>query len=271
MIEIEELRGKFPEKVKAILNIMIESPYFYREDHEELFAFLRRYRQEFDDFYQLYYGWNLILDNKCARVYKEQWYNDRITPSNRMQFRFSKRDECIAFMLLLEFYEHQLEEQSITADDTINMRFRFGNLLAFCHQRFTDLFENQKHKYTEEYVRASVLRQVMPRLIRFRFLREIPRPPGMNLRIDDTIYEALPALYHYNAGCLSRDLLLDEQDVINDDELSDDEDDEDLTDEMTTDMETLDLPLDIEPEEADFPQPDFRSETDIEEQNGQKS
>ena len=103
--KLQELLEKRPEQVQALLNILLESAYFYRSDNEDLFLFLRRCQEEFREFFREFFGWELIIDVKCARVYKGKWYNDAITPANRQQFRLGTRDDCIAFMLLIEFFE----------------------------------------------------------------------------------------------------------------------------------------------------------------------
>lgn len=200
------LRSAHPERVRAVLNILIEAPYFYRSDNEDLFFFLRRHRQEFASFYEDYYGWILVLDDKCARVHKNKWYNASITEANRDLFDFRRRDDCLAFMILLEFFEHQLEEHSLTVEDRENLRFRIGDLLLYTHRRFHELFPaKDAEKYTEEYVRGQIIRHIMPTLERYRFVKRLPPPEDVELnRETDMIFEALPALYHYNAGRLSR-------------------------------------------------------------------
>jgi hypothetical protein len=65
-----------------------------------------------------------------------------------------------------------------------------------------DLFDKERHKYTAEHVRKSILHPLMSRLIRYRFIKELPRPQGLEVSWDQYIYEALPALYHYNSGML---------------------------------------------------------------------
>lgn len=206
------LMDRYPERVRAVLNLLVESPYFYRTDSEDEFLFLSRHQREFGEFYQELYGWALFIDNKCARVFKEKWYNERITPSNRLFFTFTRRDECIAFMLLLEFFEIQLEENSLSVDDQFNLKFRFGDFLQHCQKRFQQLMPDKSERYTGEYIRSRILRPVMPRLLQFRFLKEIPRPTGMDLTMDDVIYETLPALYHYNARRLNQEILSGEAD-----------------------------------------------------------
>ncbi len=198
----DQLLARNGERVKTVLNILLESPYFYRDDNEPAFNFLKRHRSEFTSFFQSFFGWILVIDTKCARVYKEKWYNTGITESNRDLFNFTKRDECIAFMMILEFFEHQLDENDMTIEDRENLKFRFGDLLEFCTRRFIELYEHGAERYTHEYVRARILRQVFPVLERYRFLRKMPPPQGELITEEQTIYEALPAMYHYNSGYL---------------------------------------------------------------------
>jgi hypothetical protein len=203
-IELTRLLDRSGAKVRGVLNILLESPCLYLEDDRDLFYFLRRHRREFEEFFEKMYGWQLIMDGKCARVYKSQWYNRAITPAARSVFRFSKRDECLAFMMLLEFFEQQLEENGMTVADRHNLRFHFGDYLRHVHQRFLEIFPDQAEKYGEEYIRAKVVRPIMPELERYRFVRRLRPPEGMRASADKLIYEALPALYHYNAAALGR-------------------------------------------------------------------
>lgn len=190
--------------MQAVLNILLESPYFYKTDHEEHFLFLRRYQREFGTFFEETFGWQLVTDAKCARLYKETWFNERITPSNRDLFNFTKRDECMAFMLLLEFFEKKLEEDSASVDEPENIRFRFGDFLIFARERFAqDLFPDQAENYSDEGVRR-IMRPVMPQLERYRFLAKIDPPDDELVEPDDTIYECLPALWHYSVQRISR-------------------------------------------------------------------
>lgn len=194
------------DRVQEVLNVLIESPYFYQQDNDDAFRFLRRYHHEFARFFADHFGWELIVDAKCARVYKPHWYNREITPGSREMFNFTRRDECIAFMLLLEFFEHKLEVESITVDDHENLRFHFGELLHYTVQRFHELYPQNTEDYTEETVRAKIIRPIMPQLEKYRFLKKIPPPRDEQIGEADTIYEALPALYHYNVSRLSRNV-----------------------------------------------------------------
>jgi hypothetical protein len=203
---LPDLLERYRDRVQAVLNILLESPYFYPQDNDDAFRFLARHRHEFARFFADHFDWELIIDSKCARVYKPNWYNKEITEKNRELFNFTRRDECIAFMLLLEFFEHQLEAESITVDDHENLRFKFGALLLYTVQSFHELYPHNIPDYKEETVRAGILRPIMPQLEKHRFLKKIPPPKDELIGDDDTIYEALPALYHYNITRLSRPL-----------------------------------------------------------------
>ncbi|MDJ0838582.1 MAG: DUF2398 family protein [Acidobacteriota bacterium] len=203
---LDALMDRHADKVRAVANILVESPYFYKTDNENLFYFLRRHQREFAGFFEKFFEWTLYVDTKCARVYKDRWYNEAVNPSQRELFNFTRRDECIAFMLLLEFFEQQIDIQGVTVDERENLRFRYGDLLEHVHQRIHELFEDERKKahFTEEYVRARVLGAIMPRLEKYRFLLKIAPPKDGEVHRLDTIYEALPALYHYNAVRLSK-------------------------------------------------------------------
>ena len=203
---LNNLIDSHAEKVQGVTNYLVESPYFYKTDHENLFFFLRRHQKEFTAFFEKFFGWTLYVDSKCARVYKDRWHNEAITPSMRELFNFTRRDECIAFMLLLEFFETQIDIQGVTVDEKDNLRFRYGDPLEHVHCRMGELFQDSEKQaaYSEEQVRARVLGAIMPRLEKYRFLAKITPPKEGEVNRLDTIYEALPALYHYNAVRLSR-------------------------------------------------------------------
>lgn len=204
MTNLEELlKSGNRERVQWILNALLEAPYFYKTDNADMFLTLLRYKKEFSDFFEEHFGWQLVTDAKCARVCKTTWCNDKITPSNRDVFNFTRRDECIAFMLALEFFESALEKEGVGIDDPENLRFRYGELLHFETTRFQETFPEQKDAYNDEAVRRT-LRQVMPVLERYRFLLKIKPPEDETVSDEDTIYECLPALWHYNAVKVAR-------------------------------------------------------------------
>ena len=188
--------------VRSILNILLESPYFYKKDDPSRFLALQRNKRAFAAFFEKFYGWELLMDAHCARLYKPKWYNERITAANRDMFNLTRRDDCIAFALLLEFFERELQNQAATTDAAAPLRFRYGSLLEFEARRFRELFRDRTDKYGDEAVRR-ILRDLMPTLLRYRFLEKVPPPPDESVADEDTIYECLPALWHYQSTQLA--------------------------------------------------------------------
>ena len=203
-IALTDLLRRQGDKVQKVLNILVESPYFYAEDDYDGFLFLRRHRAEFTDFFKKFYGWRLLIDAKCARIYKAEWYNTAITPASRSLFRFTRRDECIAFMVLLEYFEQQLEENGMTVEDKQNLRFQFGDLLDYSSKRFIELFPEKQEDYAQDRIRDKIWKVVMPELEKHRFVKRIEPPEDLRTSLADLIFEAMPALYHYNGAALSR-------------------------------------------------------------------
>jgi hypothetical protein len=161
-----------------------------------LFAFLKQNRLQFERFYQHFYGWEIVVDQKCARLYKPEWYNDMVKPKQRDVFEPTTRYECVAFLLVVEFYEHLLEERNLTVEDA-NPRFYYGELLEFAHRR---LQEELGDKAPDAAGTREIMRRILPALLRYRFLREHPPEPEDGVvEKDKWIYECLPALYHYDS------------------------------------------------------------------------
>lgn len=93
----------------------------------------------------------------------------------------------------------------MTVEDRENLRFRFGDLLIYTHRRVRELFPGEQgEKYSEDYVRANMLRSILPVLEKYRFVTRIRPPEDIPVKETELIFEAMPALYHYNAGRLSR-------------------------------------------------------------------
>lgn len=214
--QLDDLISRHGDKVREVTNYLVESPYFYKMDNEYLFFFLRRHQKAFSRFFKTFFGWTLYIDGKCARVFKDRWYNEAIWPSQRELFNFTRRDDCIGFMILLEFFEHQIDIQGVTIDDKDNLRFRYGDLLEYEHVRFQELFDDpaKKELYNEEYVRSRVLTNIIPKLEKYRFIKKVPPPKNEDISLQDTLYEALPALYHYNANRLSRGIFEEYEDPV---------------------------------------------------------
>ena len=205
-MKIEELIDRGDEtgqRIRETLNVLLESPYFYKTDDERLFLVLTRYKRAFEAFFEKFFGWTLVMDSKCARLYKPKWFNEKITQPNRDMFGFTKRDECMAFLILVEFFERECREQGVTADDRDNLRFRFGDWLEYAAMRFRALMPGKEENYTDERVR-QILRDIMPDLVRYRFLQKVRPSADDSVSEAETIFECLPALWHYQAAQLNQ-------------------------------------------------------------------
>ncbi len=189
------------DKVRRLLNVLAEAPFFYQSDDPELFAFLRKNRAELERFYRELYGWQLYVDGRGARLFKDRWWNPALPPRARDVFALTRRDDCIAFLLVLEFHEHLLEERNVAIDDPEPVRFEFGELFRFAVGRFREA--GGADAPNEEGVRR-LLRGVMPTLERYRFLRELEPEAEERVLVDreNLIYECLPALWLYDARAL---------------------------------------------------------------------
>jgi hypothetical protein len=182
-------------RVTAVLNVLGEAPFFYREDDAELFQFLRRNRAEFAKFYDELYGWELTVDARTARLYKDRWHNQALRPSQRDVFDLTRRSDCLGFLLLLEFHARVLEANNLAGDDAESPRFLFGELFEFARTRLGEELDSVP---PDDDVRRT-LRGLWPALERYRFVRPVPRDDGDHDDDEDrVIYEALPALYHYD-------------------------------------------------------------------------
>ena len=200
-------------RVTAVLNVLVEAPFFYRDDDPELFQFLRRHRAEFDRFYAELFGWELVVDGRTARLYKERWFNPALRPTQHDVFDLTRKLDCLGFLIVLEFYERLLEQHNLGSDDAATPRFLFGELFEFARAR---LGEELGAAAPDDDAVRKILRAVWPALVRYRFVREVPRdaegPAAAGDRDDDQIlYEALPALHHYDVrrlapGALARTL-----------------------------------------------------------------
>ncbi len=195
-------------RIQSVLNVLVEAPFFFREDDPDLFAFLRRHRAEFVRFYDELYDWRLVVDVRCARLYKTRWHNPALKPSQHDVFDLTRRDECLAFLLVLEFYERLLDERNVDPDDPEPLRFEFGELFEFAGGRLRE--ELGGDAPDDDGVR-KLLRGLMPTLLRYRFLREIPpdRDDRIGLDKDRYLYECLPALHHYDVRVLGKSALRD--------------------------------------------------------------
>ena len=138
--ESSQSRGPFGHlsrrRVRGVLNCLTESTFFYREDDPDIFDYLRRHRTEFERFFDDYFGWDLHVDRKAARLFKRERYNKALTPKQRSLFDLTRRDECILFMLLLEFYEMQLAVQNVHFEHDEDLNFVLADFVEHAVTRY---------------------------------------------------------------------------------------------------------------------------------------
>lgn len=183
------------DKVRRINNILVEAPFFYREDDEALFFYLQRHRRAFERAFEDSFGWELIVERQCARVIKPTWHNRALKPSQHDVFDLTRRDDCVGFLIVLEFYEHLLDEQNLSIDDAELPRFFFGSLFEFARERFAEVCGDAA---PDDAQLKKSLRRLVERLLRYRFLRELPPEPDDTVDRENLIYECLPGLYCYD-------------------------------------------------------------------------
>lgn len=183
------------DKVRRINNVLLESPFFYRDDDEDLFLYLRRNKAAFRSMFDTYFGFELVVEPRCARLLKSRWCNRAIKPTQQDVFDLTRRDDCIAFLLVLEFYEHLLDQQNLSVDDAEPPRFYFGDLFEFARERFA---EEQGDAAPDDTQVRKTLRRLVERLLRYRFLRELAPEADDDVDRDNLIYECLPGLYCYD-------------------------------------------------------------------------
>jgi len=193
-------------QIPRLLNVLVEAPFFYREDDPDLYHFLRRHRAAFTRFYAELYGWELVVEERMARLYKTRWYNRALKPSQHDVFDLTRRDDCLSFLLVLEFHEHLLDERNASIDDPEPLLFRFGELFEFSRRRLSEELGGAAPE--DEGVR-KLLRRLMPMLLRYRFLRELPPEPGERGTVerDEWLYQCMPALHGYDVRALSPESL----------------------------------------------------------------
>lgn len=201
-------RGR--ERVRAVLNVLTEATFFYREDNPDLFFFLRRNQAAVRELFENYFGWRLYVDRQCARLIKDRLYNDAVRPTQRALFDLRRRDECLLFALLLEFHEEESQRQGLTDEDR-NLRFLLADFVTFAIRRCRE--ELQDTAPSEVRI-LEATRPLFEQLERHRFLRLVDRknaeageelPAGMG---EHLLYEFLPGIRCYDPSLAARSVVL---------------------------------------------------------------
>ena len=192
--------------VRAVVNILTESPFFYRADDVDLFDYLRNHQDDFHQFFTHFFGWELYVDRKVARVIKPREYNNALRPSQRDLFDLTRRDECTAFLLLVEFYEKLLRDLNISYDDEGAVRFLLADFVQYGISRFV---EELGEGVQADRIVLDACRRVFPKLVRYRFVEQVEKedaaedeqlPAGMR---EHVMYEFLPGIHCYRPDVLT--------------------------------------------------------------------
>lgn len=199
------------DRARRVINVLMESPFFYRDDDIDLFGTLRRRRTVFGDFFEAFFGWELYVDDYVARLIKPKVFNTELKPTQRHVFRLSGRQEYVLFVLLLEFHQRQADEQNLDLDACDEIRFVLADFIDFVFKRYQEqlgedapseekildacrsLFKTlEKYRFIAERERIGV---VVEEGIRAGFTRE-----GKN----NVLYALLPGLRCYRAEALNK-------------------------------------------------------------------
>ena len=192
--------------VRALLNVLTESPFFYQTDDPDLFAYLRMNQEAIGHFFMRYFGWELYVDRQAARIIKPQLYNGALKPSQRDMFDLTRRDECSVFMLLLEFYEKLLRDFNSNYDDYKRLRFLISDFVQYCFNRFNEELEDGE---SSERAIVEACRTLFPKLIKYRFIEQKEKaeaskderlPEGLEVQV---MYEFLPGIHCYRPDILT--------------------------------------------------------------------
>lgn len=219
MDEKEALNGQFSaalrrhfdkvgvERARRVLNILLESPFFYRDDDVDLFDVLRRNTPAFRSFFEESFGWTLEVDRYLARLVKPAVFNPALAPSQRTVFQIAGRDECLLFMLLLEFQESESERQNVGPDDG-ELRFVAAHFVDFVFRRYRELLGDSAP--SEERILVTA-RELFAKLERFRFVAERERGDSSTARAErfsrdgarNLLYAFLPGMRCYRTEALA--------------------------------------------------------------------
>jgi hypothetical protein len=155
------------EKAQRVLNVLLESPFFYRDDDVDLFGLLRRRQALFQEFFEVFFGWELYVDQQMARLIKPKTFNPQLKPRQRHVFRVTGRHQYVLFILLLEFYQHQADEQNVDIERVPDVRFVLADFVEFAFKRYREELGNEM---PEEAFILGEMRSLFKKLEHHRFI-----------------------------------------------------------------------------------------------------
>jgi len=155
------------DKAQRVINVLLESPFFYRDDDLDLFGLLRRRQSLFQEFFEVFFGWELYIDQQVARLIKPKTFNPQLKPSQRHVFRITGRHQYVLFILLLEFYQNQADEQNVDLESEAEIRFVLGDFVEFAFRRYR---EELGDGMPEEAIVLGEMRSLFRKLEQHRFV-----------------------------------------------------------------------------------------------------
>jgi hypothetical protein len=203
------------ENAQRVINVLLESPFFYREDDVDLFGLLRRRQSQLREFFQVFLGWELYVDHQVARLIKPKTFNPQLKPSQRHVFHVSGRHEYVLFILLLEFHQLQADEQNIDLDRVPEVRFVLADFVDFVFKRYRAELGDEmptEQRILEE-MRSLFWKLEQHRFIAVRETSGLVAEDGLSLGFTKdgaslVLYAMLPGLRCYRAEELSRQDLI---------------------------------------------------------------
>lgn len=190
---------------QAILNILTESPFFYADDDPPRFTSLRRHKSAFERFFEKYFGWRLYVDAKMARLIRDKNFNEALRPGHQRYFNLTSRLECVLFLILLEFYEHEGDQQNFSYEESQNLRFTYGSYYGFCRMKLDGQLGEcaPSDRILDQETRALLRKLEMYRLLRvIETGQETSAERGPELLI-----EALPGLNCYEGAKMADSII----------------------------------------------------------------
>lgn len=201
----EQLEKIGRDTYQAILNILTESPFFYADDDPPRFTSLRRHKSAFEKFFGKFFGWRLYVDAKMARLIRDKNFNRALRPGHQRYFNLTSRLECVLFLILLEFYEHECDQQNFSYEESQNLRFTYGSYYGFCRMKLDAQLGDSapSDKILDQEARALLRWLEMYRLLRvIETGQEILADRGPELLI-----EALPGLNCYEGAKMADEVI----------------------------------------------------------------
>lgn len=191
------------EQRRRLLNVLTEAPFFYEDDDSDLFQTLRRRKAAFAEFFKKYFGWELLVDEQCARLLKRGKPENKALLSSQIDaFALTRRNQCIAFALLLEYFEVEARRANWDRERDGHLKFFFHEFVGYARNRFADLLGERA---PEDSTLQKDIRDTWDILKRYRFIRFIEPTPAEVLAgvAERELYEFLPAVYLYDSHVLS--------------------------------------------------------------------